>query len=97
MNGNPTRAEVSCVVVGRYGSMRKTMNISLSDELHAFVTERVNAGCYGSASEYIRTLLRRDRSELYEWNVVARPSVRVRRANEYLADLGDGPDKGLPG
>lgn len=38
-----------------------TMNISLPEELKAFVDEQVAARAYGSASEYVRELLRRER------------------------------------
>ena len=37
-----------------------TMNVSLPDELKLFVDERVDSG-YGSTSEYVRDLIRRDR------------------------------------
>jgi len=37
-----------------------TMNVSLPDELKTFVDERVDSG-YGSTSEYVRDLIRRDR------------------------------------
>lgn len=38
-----------------------TMNISLPDELKAFVDARIQAEGYGSSSEYMRELIRRDR------------------------------------
>lgn len=38
-----------------------TMNVSLPDELRAFVDAQVNEGNYGSTSEYVRELIRRDR------------------------------------
>ena len=38
-----------------------TMNISLPDELKAYVDARIKAESYGSSSEYIRELIRRDR------------------------------------
>jgi antitoxin ParD1/3/4 len=38
-----------------------TMNISLSDDLRAFVEERVADGGYMTSSEYIRDVLRRER------------------------------------
>jgi antitoxin ParD1/3/4 len=38
-----------------------TMNISLPEELKAFVDQQVAARAYGSASEYVRELLRRER------------------------------------
>lgn len=37
-----------------------TMNISLPDALKSFVDERVAAGGYGTASEYVRELIRKD-------------------------------------
>jgi antitoxin ParD1/3/4 len=39
-----------------------TMNVSLPDELKAFVDEQVDGGGYGSTSEYVRELIRRDKS-----------------------------------
>ena len=38
-----------------------TMNVSLPDELKVFVDERVSHDGYGSTSEYVRDLIRRDR------------------------------------
>ncbi|MCW8308224.1 type II toxin-antitoxin system ParD family antitoxin [Acidiphilium sp. PA] len=40
-----------------------TMNISLPDDLKRFVDERQDHG-YGTSSEYIRELIRRDRDRL---------------------------------
>ena len=37
-----------------------TMNVSLPDELKSFVDERVCHGGFGSTSEYVRDLIRRD-------------------------------------
>ena len=37
-----------------------TMNVSLPDELKTFVDSQVNLGHYGSTSEYVRELIRRD-------------------------------------
>jgi antitoxin ParD1/3/4 len=42
-----------------------TMNISLPDTLCDFVDEQVNRGCYGTSSEYVRELIRRDQERLY--------------------------------
>jgi antitoxin ParD1/3/4 len=36
------------------------MNVSLPDEMRAFVDEQVDTGAYGSTSEYVRALIRRD-------------------------------------
>lgn len=38
-----------------------TMNISLPDELKTFVDQRIQTEGYGSSSEYMRELIRRDR------------------------------------
>jgi antitoxin ParD1/3/4 len=37
-----------------------TLNISLPEPMKAFVEEQVKAGLYGSASDYIRALVRED-------------------------------------
>lgn len=37
-----------------------TMNVSLPDELKTFVDSQVNLGHFGSTSEYVRDLIRRD-------------------------------------
>ena len=37
-----------------------TMNISLPDALKRFVDEKVTGGRYGTSSEYIRELIRRE-------------------------------------
>jgi antitoxin ParD1/3/4 len=36
------------------------MNVSLPDELRSYVDEQVHGGRYGSTSEYVRELIRRD-------------------------------------
>ena len=43
-----------------------TMNISLPDSLKAFVDQQVEAAGYGSSSEYVRELIRKeqDRAQL---------------------------------
>lgn len=40
------------------------MNISLPDTLKTFVDEQVAGGAYGTSSEYVRELIRRDRDRL---------------------------------
>lgn len=45
------------------GSMITTMNISLPESLKAFVDSRVKSRGYGSHSEYLRDLVRRDELE----------------------------------
>jgi len=44
-----------------YASFMTTMNISLPDALKAFVDQKVSASGYGTASEYVRELIRRDK------------------------------------
>ncbi len=40
-----------------------TMNIALPDAMRAYVAQRVQAGHYGSSSEYVRDLIRKDQAE----------------------------------
>lgn len=42
-----------------------TMNISLPDSLKAFVDEQVVQRGYGTSSEYVRELIRRDQDRLH--------------------------------
>lgn len=42
-----------------------TMNISLPDSLKDFVDEQVTQRGYGTSSEYVRELIRRDADRLY--------------------------------
>jgi antitoxin ParD1/3/4 len=42
-----------------------TMNISLPEALKAFVDEQVNQRGYGTSSEYVRELIRRDQDRLH--------------------------------
>ena len=37
-----------------------TMNVSLPDELKSYVDDQVGGGAFGSTSEYVRDLIRRD-------------------------------------
>lgn len=42
-----------------------TMNISLPNTLKSFVDEQVSRGAYGTSSEYLRELIRRDKDRLH--------------------------------
>ena len=42
-----------------------TMNISLPDTLKSFVDEQVHQGSYGTSSEYVRELIRKDQDRLH--------------------------------
>lgn len=44
----------------RYVPPMATMNISLPDALKAFVDQQVNERGYGTSSEYVRELIRKD-------------------------------------
>ena len=41
-----------------------TLNVSMPDELRAFIDARVSTGEYQSASDYLRDLIRHDHEEL---------------------------------
>jgi putative addiction module CopG family antidote len=45
------------------GNSMATLNISMPDEMRAFIEARVNMGEYQSASDYLRDLIRHDREE----------------------------------
>ncbi len=47
-----------------YDSDMSTMNISLPDSLKDFVDEQVNQRGYGTSSEYVRELIRKDQDRL---------------------------------
>ena len=42
-----------------------TMNISLPDALRTFVDEQVSARHFGTSSEYVRELIRKDQERLH--------------------------------
>lgn len=46
------------------------MNISLPDALKSFVDEQVNQGGYGTSSEYVRELIRKDQDRLQLRNLL---------------------------
>ncbi len=46
------------------------MNISLPDALKSFVDEQVSQRGYGSSSEYVRELIRRDQDRLHLRNLL---------------------------
>lgn len=72
------------------------MNISLPEELKAFVDRRIRDEGYGSSSEYMRELIRRDRDrvEFRQYllaGIEAPPAGRMDRA--YFAELRRRPRK----
>lgn len=62
-----------------------TMNISLPDSLKAFVDEQVSQRGYGTSSEYVRELIRRDqdRLQLRGLLLAGAASAPVAPVNEY--------------
>lgn len=75
-----------------------TMNISLPDNLKGFVDERVGQGGYGTSSEYIRELIRRDQDRLRLRGLLLEGASSERAApidTAYFDDLrrrvGEGP------
>jgi Arc/MetJ-type ribon-helix-helix transcriptional regulator len=63
--------------------MGKTMNISIGEEMLAFIHQRVAADLHGSVSDYIRCLVRRDQCRWTER--IGKP----RQANEWFISLED--------
>jgi antitoxin ParD1/3/4 len=47
-----------------------TMNVSLPDALKAFVDEQVSQGGYGTSSEYVRELIRKDQDRTHLRNLL---------------------------
>lgn len=47
-----------------------TMNISLPDTLKAYVDEQVASRGYGTSSEYMRELIRKDQDRMYLRNLL---------------------------
>jgi antitoxin ParD1/3/4 len=78
--------------MGNTLSLMTTMNVSLPDELRSFVDAQVSEGNYGSTSEYVRELIRRDhdrrqlRAALLEG---ARAPVTAGADAAYFASLRD--------
>lgn len=67
-----------------------TMNVSLPESLKVYIDEQATAGGYGSSSEYVRELIRRDqeRTRLRQLLLTGAESVPGRAADaEYFADL----------
>lgn len=69
-----------------------TMNISLPDTLKSFVDEQVNQRGYGTSSEYVRDLIRKDHDRLQLRDLLlagaaSSPSAPIDTA--YFEDLHD--------
>lgn len=67
-----------------------TMNISLPAPLKNFVDEHVAAAGYGTSSEYVRELIRRDQDRLHLRGLIiegASSSVTGEADKQYFSDL----------
>lgn len=60
--------------------MRKTMNISVPEEMFSYIQERGQSYRFCSASEYIRSLVRSD--QMREEEKAGQPSPAPRRASD---------------
>jgi antitoxin ParD1/3/4 len=77
-----------------------TMNISLPEPLRAFVEEQIARRRYGTTSEYVRDLIRRDqdRQHLRELLLAGAASESGPIADaRYFDDLRDGVDAAADG
>lgn len=73
-------------------SLMSTMNISLPQTLKAFVDEQVDGGGYGTSSEYVRELIRRDQDRLRLRNLLlegAESALTTQAGPAYFANLRD--------
>ena len=59
--GSRTALSLGKVCHFAYAVSMTTMNVSLPEELKAFVDEQVGSGGFGSTSEFVRDLIRRER------------------------------------
>lgn len=69
-----------------------TMNVSLPDDLKHFVDAQVDHGNYGSTSEYVRELIRRDQSRRQLRSALldgARSPIAASSDAAYFASLRD--------
>lgn len=62
-----------------------TINVSLPSSLKEFVRAQIREGAYGSASEYIRMLIRDARNKVLAHEVLAHERARDARLNRALA------------
>ncbi|HET8985757.1 MAG TPA: type II toxin-antitoxin system ParD family antitoxin [Trueperaceae bacterium] len=77
-----------------------TMNVSLPESLKEYIDEQATAGGYGSSSEYVRELIRRDqeRTRLRQLLLTGAESAPGRTADaKYFADFRRRFSAGQPG
>lgn len=61
------------------------MNTSLPDSLKSFLDEQVDQRGYGTSSEYVRELIRRDRDRLHLRNLLLASAASVVAASADVA------------
>lgn len=64
--------------------MRRTMNISVQDDLFEYIQERARSSHFGSVSEYIRWLVRSDMRGKIQTESKENAKSRIRTANESM-------------
>jgi Arc/MetJ-type ribon-helix-helix transcriptional regulator len=67
---------------GRLIDMRKTFNISVPEPMYEYVLKNSQGWRYGSVSEYIRSLIRKDQDE----RALLSGPIRIRKANDYARE-----------
>ncbi len=67
----------------------RTMNVSLPDSLKSFVEERLDLDGYGTASEYIRELIRADQKRREEEKLEKLLLERLQDDSEMKFDIED--------
>ena len=60
----PSFLDLPNFAIGSILKLMSTMNISLSESLNSFVDEQVGKRAYGTSSEYVRELIRRDQDRV---------------------------------
>ncbi len=66
-----------------------TMNISLPDTMKAFIDERLGGDGYGTASEYVRELIRADQKRREEQKLERLLLDRLQSGTEIEFDIAD--------
>lgn len=66
-----------------------TMNVSLPESMKAFIDERLAGGSYGTASEYVRELIRADQKQREEQKLEKLLLERLQSGTEVEFDIAD--------
>jgi antitoxin ParD1/3/4 len=63
--GGRSQSSFAKLCQAHYDGSMSTMNISLPEALKSFVDEQVNSRGFGTSSEYVRELIRKDQERLH--------------------------------